>query len=164
MKGTIYIDYEKCVACGRCELACAVEHSRSKEIVASMSEPMPPQPRIRIEASNGFSTPLFCYHCENPQCIEVCPSGAISKLETGQVILDEELCVGCGACQFACHLGVPERRRDGRAMIKCDLCMSRLELAMKPACVTACRTGSLTFEFDDKKTAKDAIIVYKKTG
>jgi Fe-S-cluster-containing dehydrogenase component len=49
-------------------------------------------------------------------------------------------------------------------MIKCDLCISRLEHAMKPACVSACRTGALTFEFDDKKTAKDAIIVFKKAG
>jgi Fe-S-cluster-containing dehydrogenase component len=93
--------------------------------------------------------------------VAVCPSGALQKLETGQVILDESLCVGCGACQYACHLGIPEQRRDGRVMVKCDLCPDRLKLGMEPACVSSCKTDALTFEFSDKEKGKATVIVYQ---
>lgn len=164
MKGTISVDIEKCVACGRCELNCAVEHSVSKEIVGAMKETKPPKGRIFVEGHEGVPTPLLCFHCEKPNCAMVCPANAITKLESGEVLLDEGLCVGCGACRIACPLGIPEMRGDGRIMVTCDACIPRVQDGLKPACVTACRTGALAYEFEDGKKVAVKAVSYSKAG
>ncbi len=164
MKGTILVDIEKCVACKRCELNCAIEHSRSKDLVEAIREPAPPKGRIIVKEHNAVPTPLLCFHCEKPNCALVCPANAITKLESGEVLLDESLCVGCGACRIACPLGMPEMRGDGRVMVTCDTCMPRVADGLKPACVSACRTGALTYEFGDAKKVKVKAVSFQKAG
>ena len=164
MKGTILVDIEKCVACKRCELNCAVEHSMSKDLEKAIAEFVPPKARIFVNQHNAIPTPLLCYHCEKPNCALVCPANAIKKLESGEVILDESICVGCGACKIACPLGIPELRGDGRVMVTCDTCMPRVEKGLKPACVTACNTGALTYEFGGDKKVKVKAVSYNKTA
>jgi carbon-monoxide dehydrogenase iron sulfur subunit len=162
VKGTILVDIEKCVACKRCELNCAIEHSASKDLFEAIAELKPPKGRIFVREHNSVPTPLLCFHCEKPNCALVCPANAIKKLESGEVLLDESLCVGCGACQIACPLGIPEMRGDGRVMVTCDACIPRVEDGLKPACVSACRTGALAYEFGDGKKVKVKAVSYKK--
>jgi carbon-monoxide dehydrogenase iron sulfur subunit len=150
------IDAGRCVACGRCELACAVAHSRTKDLFGAVTEPVPPRARITVVERGGIPIPLTCIHCDDPPCAAACPSGAIERRESGEVILDEGRCVGCGACAVACHLGVPILRSDGRAYIKCDLCVGRTSAGLIPACAEACKVGAITFR--DEKGIKDRVI------
>jgi formate dehydrogenase iron-sulfur subunit len=86
-----------------------------------------------------------CKHCAHAACLEVCPTGALFRTEFGSVVVQEDVCNGCGYCVPACPFGVIDRRQgDGRAF-KCTLCYDRLGLDLLPACAKACPTGSISF-------------------
>ena len=86
-----------------------------------------------------------CKHCTEAACLDVCPTGAIFRTEFGTVVVQEDVCNGCGYCVAACPFGVIERRAgDGRAW-KCTLCYDRLKDDREPACAQACPTDSIQF-------------------
>jgi formate dehydrogenase iron-sulfur subunit len=86
-----------------------------------------------------------CKHCTDAACLEVCPTGALFRTEFGTVVVQEDICNGCGYCVPACPFGVIDRRReDGRAF-KCTLCYDRLKDDRTPACAHACPTHSIQF-------------------
>jgi formate dehydrogenase iron-sulfur subunit len=86
-----------------------------------------------------------CKHCTSAACLEVCPTGALIRTEFGTVVIQSDVCNGCGYCIPACPFGVVERREgDGRAW-KCTLCYDRLEGGLEPACAKACPTDSIQF-------------------
>ena len=91
-----------------------------------------------------------CKHCTHAACLDVCPTGALFRTEFGSVVVQEDVCNGCGYCVPACPFGVIDRRReDGRAF-KCTLCYDRLGVGLEPACAKACPTDSIQFgELDD---------------
>jgi Fe-S-cluster-containing dehydrogenase component len=161
MSPTLSIDIDRCVACGRCEVACVVEHSPSRDLQIAIGQSDVPPSRIRLIEQGGTPIILVCVHCDDPACAAVCPAGAITKRPSGEVVLVEEICVGCGACAVACHLGVPAARAGGRAYVTCDLCPSRRDGGRSTACAEACPTGAIAF--DNGKTEK-GIVHYKKPG
>jgi formate dehydrogenase iron-sulfur subunit len=86
-----------------------------------------------------------CKHCTQAGCLDVCPTGALFRTEFGTVVVQEDVCNGCGYCVPACPFGVIDRReRDGRAW-KCTLCYDRLRGDLEPACAQACPTQSIRF-------------------
>jgi formate dehydrogenase iron-sulfur subunit len=86
-----------------------------------------------------------CKHCTHAACLEVCPTGALFRTEFGTVVVQEDVCNGCGYCIPACPFGVIDRReQDGRAW-KCTLCYDRLKVGEEPACAKACPTESIQF-------------------
>jgi formate dehydrogenase iron-sulfur subunit len=86
-----------------------------------------------------------CKHCTEAACLDVCPTGALFRTEFGTVVVQEDICNGCGYCVPACPFGVIDRReRDGRAW-KCTLCYDRLRGGQEPACAQACPTQSIQF-------------------
>jgi formate dehydrogenase iron-sulfur subunit len=86
-----------------------------------------------------------CKHCSSAACLEVCPTGALFRTEFGTVVVQPDICNGCGYCVPACPFGVIDRREeDGRAF-KCTLCYDRLKDGLEPACATACPTDSIQF-------------------
>ena len=91
-----------------------------------------------------------CKHCTSAACLDVCPTGALFRTEFGTVVVQEDVCNGCGYCVPACPFGVIDRREgDGRAW-KCTLCYDRLKDGMEPACAKACPTDSIQFgELDE---------------
>jgi formate dehydrogenase iron-sulfur subunit len=91
-----------------------------------------------------------CKHCTSAACLEVCPTGALFRTEFGTVVVQEDVCNGCGYCVSACPFGVIDRREeDGRAW-KCTLCYDRLKDGLEPACAKACPTDSIQFgELDE---------------
>jgi formate dehydrogenase iron-sulfur subunit len=91
-----------------------------------------------------------CKHCTSAACLEVCPTGSLFRTEFGTVVVQEDICNGCGYCVSACPFGVIDRREeDGRAW-KCTLCYDRLKDDRTPACAQACPTESIQFgELDD---------------
>jgi formate dehydrogenase iron-sulfur subunit len=86
-----------------------------------------------------------CKHCTHAACLDVCPTGSLVRTEFGTVVVQEDICNGCGYCVSACPYGVIDRReRDGRAW-KCTLCYDRLKGDLMPACATACPTQSIQY-------------------
>jgi formate dehydrogenase iron-sulfur subunit len=86
-----------------------------------------------------------CKHCTEAACLDVCPTGALMRTEFGTVVVQDDVCNGCGYCVPACPFGVIDKReRDGRAW-KCTLCYDRLRDDLTPACAQACPTESIQF-------------------
>ncbi len=86
-----------------------------------------------------------CKHCTHAACLDVCPTGALFRTEFGTVVVQEDVCNGCGYCIPACPYGVIDQRHgDGRAW-KCTLCYDRLGVGAEPACAKACPTDSIQF-------------------
>ena len=95
-----------------------------------------------------------CKHCTDAGCLDVCPTGALFRTEFGTVVVQQDVCNGCGYCVPACPYGVIDvRKGDGRAW-KCTLCYDRLEVGMEPACAKACPTNSIQFGVLDELHAR----------
>jgi formate dehydrogenase iron-sulfur subunit len=91
-----------------------------------------------------------CKHCTHAACLEVCPTGALFRTEFGTVVVQEDVCNGCGYCVPACPFGVLDKREDDGRVWKCTLCYDRLKDDKEPACAQACPTNSIQFgEHDD---------------
>lgn len=96
--------------------------------------------------------PRSCLHCETPDCVTVCPTGASYKrAEDGIVLVDEDKCIGCKLCSWACPYGAREYSEVRGVMQKCTLCVDRIynesfdEVDRQPACVMACPTRARHF-------------------
>jgi electron transport protein HydN len=136
-------------------VACVVAHE-GKHIFEIDPDGYDFHPKLHVIKTFNVSVPVQCKHCENPACLAVCQSGAISRVDN-KVIIDQERCIGCKSCAEACPFGavrmVPlgfKKNSDGtdRAVAnKCDLCHG---LAGGPACRRVCPTAALRLvERDD---------------
>jgi formate dehydrogenase iron-sulfur subunit len=97
-----------------------------------------------------------CKHCTHAGCLDVCPTGALVRTEFGTVVVQQDICNGCGYCVSGCPYGVIDRRpHDGRAQ-KCTLCYDRLRDGLEPACAKACPTKSIQFGPLDELRARAA--------
>jgi len=139
-----YFDANKCVQCRTCEVACkaanniqpGIKWMRVVEIWGG----------VYPDLTRDFFA-LACMHCAKPTCIEVCPTGAISKWgDDGIVIVDKGKCNGCRDCFSVCPYGVPQFGENG-IMQMCDFCTG---INIEPACEACCPTGALKFGNLDK--------------
>ncbi|MEU1244028.1 4Fe-4S dicluster domain-containing protein [Micromonospora parva] len=91
-----------------------------------------------------------CKHCTHAACLDVCPTGSLFRTEFGTVVVQEDICNGCGYCISACPYGVIDQRKDDGRAWKCTLCYDRLGVGMTPACAQACPTESIQYgELDE---------------
>jgi formate dehydrogenase iron-sulfur subunit len=86
-----------------------------------------------------------CKHCTHAGCLDVCPTGALFRTEFGTVVVQEDVCNGCGYCIPACPYGVIDQRRDDGRAWKCTLCYDRIGDGLTPACAKACPTESIRY-------------------
>jgi len=141
----IVADATRCLACRTCELACALAHVETDDLVEAIFR-LKARPRIYIEPAGSLAVPLQCRHCDDAPCVRVCPSGALWRPDQdGPVMVNQEKCIGCAFCMEACPFGVitlaettvaAEQLR--KAVVKCDLCQSRQSQGLLPACVASC--------------------------
>jgi len=133
------------MGCRACEIACAVEHSISKNIYGAPYETPRPIPRIKVLPVDLFNVPMRCQHCKDAPCMRVCPTKAIQRTDEGYVILNPLKCIGCLMCTLACPFGHPRYDPETKTIVKCDFCIDRVRKGMLPACVEACPTGALRY-------------------
>jgi formate dehydrogenase iron-sulfur subunit len=97
------------------------------------------------EAMRWLMSSDVCKHCTESACLDVCPTGALFRTEFGTVVVQDDVCNGCGYCIPACPFGVIARREEDGGAHKCTLCYDRLGAGMEPACAKACPTKSIQF-------------------
>ena len=146
----IFVKTDICTGCNTCKIACAVEHSESKNLFSAMHQTPRPKARVYVEwLPDNTKVPVLCRHCEDAPCVNACISGAITRSDFGTVVTDNDKCIGCWTCVMVCPYGVIGRDKSLHKAYRCDRCPD-LEV---PACVTSCPTNALVYETVDKFSA-----------
>jgi Fe-S-cluster-containing dehydrogenase component/DMSO reductase anchor subunit len=152
-KKCFVMDLNRCTGCGACVIACTIENQNKQAVnwrqVYTFNESHHPDLPF-------FNFSMACNHCAIPACKENCPSLAYSvDPKTGAVIIDQDLCLGCKYCTWACPYDAPKYNESRGVVEKCDFCISRLNEDLAPACVCACPTNALLVgEFDDEEKSQ----------
>lgn len=147
-----YFDSTRCTGCRTCEMACKDYKDSSEGIhfrkVYDYEGGACELDADGICTSSAFAyhVSLGCQHCNDPACVQVCPTGAMHKdAETGLVSVDAGKCIGCGYCAMACPYNVPTVDRTLGHSVKCDGCAERVAEGKNPMCVDACPLRALEF-------------------
>ena len=139
------IDASRCIDCRACLVACSVENNVPMEhtrIWINETGVMGQFPALE-----RYSAPFHCMHCVDPSCVSACTVGALQQDEDGIVVYDDQRCIGCRYCMYACPFQVPHFEWEKRLalIVKCDLCVNRLTEEQQPACAATCPTQAIQF-------------------
>lgn len=141
------IDTGLCVGCADCVVACATENGVPEGFCRDwiVEEVQGRYPTARLEIRSQR-----CNHCDEPPCVDCCPTGASHVEELGRVVLvDHDKCIGCKACLAGCPYDARFVHPDGYAD-KCTFCFHRTSKGLDPACVSVCPTRCMHFgDLDD---------------
>ncbi|MEZ5818738.1 MAG: 4Fe-4S dicluster domain-containing protein [Hyphomicrobiaceae bacterium] len=173
-----FTDTTLCIGCKACEVACkewnalpaeagslrGTSYDNTGGLSSTTWRHVAFVERVREGTDDGTHMQPFqshwlmmsdvCKHCSNAPCLEACPTGAIFRTEFDTVVVQQDICNGCGYCQPACPFGVVEVSEiDGKAH-KCTLCYDRMKGGLEPACAKACPTDSIQFGAIDELTER----------
>ena len=146
----IVTDLNRCVGCLACSVACKALNNVPVGNFWNKTLRIGPNP---IEEGGQFPDvytyflTVQCQHCENPECVAVCPTEASHVIEDGTVQIDKSKCIGCQFCAMACPYGVRYLNEEERVVEKCTLCEQTISQGELPACVAQC--GGLARFFGD---------------
>lgn len=144
------IDTRLCVGCTDCVVACATENrvpvGYCRDWIVETVQGRFPHARLEIRSER-------CNHCDEPPCVDCCPTGASHVHPVGKVVLvDHDLCIGCKACLASCPYDARFVHPDGYAD-KCTFCHHRTSKGQDPACVSVCPTRCMHFgDLDDPES------------
>jgi formate dehydrogenase iron-sulfur subunit len=168
-----FTDTSVCIGCKACEVACkewngvpedgleltgmSYDNTGSlsgstwrhvafvEQITRPGAVPVPGDDPQEPAAPRWLMASDVCKHCTEAGCLDVCPTGAIMRSEFGTVVIQDDVCNGCGYCVSACPFGVVARRETDGGAHKCTLCYDRIGDGLTPACAKACPTESIQF-------------------
>lgn len=144
----IIINKELCTGCKNCVLACMLKHSDNNDMYTLDLVELDNDGRGHIELDkDNKPVPIICRHCEEPECVLTCMSGAMVKdTESGIVSYDEQKCGSCYMCIMSCPYGVLKvDDKTKQVVLKCDLCKNEEE----PKCVANCPSGALELQKEE---------------
>lgn len=141
------IDISKCTQCRACINACKFENNTTLDFNVNYRWIIFQEAGTYPDVKRTFFT-LSCNHCQDPACLASCPVDAITKRSDGIVLIDQDKCIGCRYCVWACPYGVPQFNEETQKVEKCTLCVHRIDAGLEPACVAACVGRSLAIDFD----------------
>ena len=141
---TFVVDLDRCIGCKGCQAACKLENGvdlgEGRNKVCTIG-PNGTYPDLQM-----YFLPTMCQQCENPSCVQVCPTGACHwDGEDGTVQIDQSRCIGCGSCTRACPYGLIHANRELRVADKCTLCIGARREGDTPACVRNCSGSALYY-------------------
>jgi formate dehydrogenase iron-sulfur subunit len=155
-----FTDTSVCIGCKACEVACkewnavpedgieltGMSYDNTESLGASTWRHVAFIEQItRPGDSRWLMSSDVCKHCTEAGCLDVCPTGALTRTEFGTVVVQDDVCNGCGYCVSACPFGVIGRRETDGGAHKCTLCYDRIGDGLTPACAKACPTESIQF-------------------
>jgi formate dehydrogenase iron-sulfur subunit len=165
-----FTDTSVCIGCKACEVACkewnaipasgfdllGMSYDNTGSLGSETWRHVAFIEQTRGDDVNWLMSSDVCKHCTHAACLDVCPTGSLFRTEFGTVVVQEDICNGCGYCVPACPYGVIDRRAgDGRAW-KCTLCYDRIGDGLRPACATACPTESIQYgQLDELRERAD---------
>lgn len=143
MPNSFVFDPNRCTGCDACRVACSIENQLEPDRSWRRVETFNPR---HDPGAPVFHLSLACNHCSEPVCMHACPALAFTlDRRSGAVILDENKCIGCKYCSWACPYDAPVFDAGRGVMSKCTFCNHRLADGLKPACAALCPTGALDF-------------------
>jgi len=163
-----FTDTTLCIGCKACEVACkewnrvpedglnflGQSYDNTGELGAStwrhvafieQRKPVDVEAKGSTADMRWLMSSDVCKHCTHAACLDVCPTGALFRTEFGTVVVQEDVCNGCGYCVPACPFGVIDQREGDGRVWKCTLCYDRLGVGLEPACAKSCPTKSIQF-------------------
>ena len=135
-------DLDRCVGCESCTVACKRENN--VRLGDFWSKVLRIGPTGKFPDLELYWLPVLCQHCKDPQCTQVCPTGASHKREDGIVLIDKDKCIGCKTCIIACPFGHPFFDVQERVTVKCDYCDGI------PQCVFFCNVKAVDYVDADR--------------
>lgn len=187
-KYAIVVDTKRCIGCWSCGVACKLENNIPNDVfwnrTLTVGGDQPNTPAGEYGNCTISFTPVQCNHCDNPSCVEVCPTGATVKAEdTGIVTVDVDECIGCQSCVEACpYEGVrvyleeeptyfvdfPVGHKDApkhvaKTVEKCNMCHFRVAEGRVPACVEGCPARARFFgDLDDPESEVSKLLAERE--
>jgi formate dehydrogenase iron-sulfur subunit len=155
-----FTDTTVCIGCKACEVACkdwndvpenpfawaGASYDNTGSLGANAWRHVAfVEQRVNADGLRWLMSSDVCKHCTTAACLDVCPTGALFRTEFGTVVVQPDVCNGCGYCVPACPYGVLDRRPGDGRVWKCTLCYDRLKVGAEPACAKACPTDSINF-------------------
>ena len=169
----LLIDANKCDAgCDDCVVACRTENGWQGHDRPATDPQWIRKVNLKDNKTGAtLSLPVMCQHCENPPCVDVCPTGASMRRADGIVLVDRHICIGCRYCMMACPYKArsfvhentsgqkPHMPRGKGTVESCTLCAHRIDVGGTPACVEACgqKAGKEAMMFGDLNDPNSAI-------
>ncbi len=166
------MDLRKCIGCQACVIACKSENNVPLTVFRTVVQVMETGHMVSdkdgiVVTDEGnftpdtkrFNLPRMCNHCDHPSCVEVCPVKATFKRQDGIVLIDYNVCIGCGTCLQACPYDIRFFNPVQHTADKCTFCVHRIDRGLMPACVTSCVGRARKFgDLNDPKTEVSRLI------
>ncbi len=145
-----YIDLAACSGCKACQIACKDKNDLDvgnmwRRVVEYVGGDWTRSGDAWVSTVYAYSVTVSCLHCQDAPCAEACPSAAIVKRDDGVVLIEEDRCIGCRYCEWACPYGALQFDDATGKMTKCDFCADYLADGKEPACVASCPMRAMDY-------------------
>jgi formate dehydrogenase iron-sulfur subunit len=158
-KHSVLVDVSKCIGCMQCIAACRTYHGEYDHLTAEGTA----YTKVAL-VDDMLLIPQLCLHCIDAPCAKACITHALTQLDYGPVVFDEEKCIGCLLCVNQCPFGSITFNPVEKKIYKCDMCHKAVEEGKEPYCVQVCPTGTRSFGMYEDKLAEGLKLAEQKQG